>query len=326
MNLPVDLQAAVAAWLERNGPPKGRRDASRALTATYRGGGSSRDVDFAAYLVTRLPATHAAVARVLAELALLRPGFSPSSLLDAGSGPGTASWAALDRWPGIGAVTLLDESRPFLDLAAELARHGAPPLASATLRQGRLEALPAGLTAELVIAAYALAELPAETSAKAARHLWASSEALLVLVEPGTPQGFARLRAARDVLLAEGAVPVAPCTHAQACPMISPDWCRFAVRLPRSRAHMHAKAASLPFEDEPFTYLVMARDGGPTPGARIVSPPDHAKPAITFRLCREGRIERHAIARRDAVAYKQARKLGWGDLLVGAATEEDDIP
>ena len=144
-----------------------------------------------------------------------------------------------------------------------------------------------------------------------------------MLVEPGTPQGFARLRAVRQALVGEGAAPVAPCTHALACPIAGDDWCHFSVRLARSRAHMHAKAASVPFEDERFAYLVLARDGAPPEGARILAPPHHAKPGITFRLCTEGRVEERHVARREGAAYKQAKKLEWGDILVPAPNKED---
>jgi len=86
MSLPAAFQSAVAAWLEANGPG-GRRKESAALTATYQGGGSSRDIDFASLLVARLPATYAAVAKVLAEVSALRPEFVPASLLDAAITP-----------------------------------------------------------------------------------------------------------------------------------------------------------------------------------------------------------------------------------------------
>ena len=101
------------------------------------------------------------------------------------------------------------------------------------------------------------------------------------------------------------------------------DWCHFSVRLARSRAHMHAKAARVPFEDERFSYLVVAREGAVSGGARILAPPQHAKPGISLRLCTQGRIEPRHVARRDAAAYKQARKLDWGDL-IGPATEEHE--
>ncbi|MCA3562465.1 MAG: SAM-dependent methyltransferase [Aestuariivirga sp.] len=320
MSLPQALQGAVAAWLGRNAGD--RRRASAALSATYRAGGSSAGIDLGAYLVARLPATFAAVRRVLAELARLRPDLAPASLLDAGSGPGTASWTAAEQWPELAAVTFLDTSGPFLALAAELARHGPAPLALAAALQCSIGQLPEGLAADLVIAAYALAELPEARAAVIAGGLWRASRKALVLVEPGTPQGFARLRAVRQRLIGEGAIPVAPCTHALACPIAGDDWCHFRVRLPRSRAHMQAKSARVPFEDEPFAYLVLARDGARPQGARIVAPPQHAKPGVTLRLCGEGRLETRLIARRDSAAYKQARKLDWGGILAPATKEE----
>ena len=168
-------------------------------------------------------------------------------------------------------------------------------LASAAFRSGDLTTeVPA---ADLVVAAYALAEVPAAGQARAIAALWAAARQMLVLVEPGTPAGFARLRAARDRLLAEGAVPVAPCPHDQGCPMSGDDWCHFAVRLPRSRAHMHAKAARLPFEDEKFAYLALARTGEPTGGARVLAPPQESKAGMS-----SGSVRREAYPLRPCCA------------------------
>jgi ribosomal protein RSM22 (predicted rRNA methylase) len=324
MTLPARFQGAIAAWLEDQAPGA-RREASAALTATYRAGGSSREVDLASYLVARLPATYAAVARVLAEVAARRPDFAPESLLDAGSGPGTASWAALEIWPGLSRVTFLDNAPEFLALARDLAAGGPEALSGAQALPGAIETLPDTLRADLVVAAYALAELPLPVIAAAARKLWSASRAMLAIVEPGTPQGFARIRKVREALLAEGAVPVAPCTHALDCPISGEDWCHFSVRLARSRAHMHAKGASLPFEDERFAYLVLAREGEPSGQARIIAPAVHAKPGSSFRVCRAGRIETVTVARREKASYKHARKLDWGDL-IGPATGEEQGP
>jgi ribosomal protein RSM22 (predicted rRNA methylase) len=322
MTLPQRFQGAIAAWLARHAPG-GRRDGSAALSAAYRAGGTSGSIDFASYLVARLPATYAAVARVLDEVRALCPDFEPESVLDAGSGPGTASWAAAEAWPGLERVTFLDSTQSFLRLAAELALAGPAPLSRAEAVSASIETMQEGLRADLVVAGYALAELPLGLIREAAGRLWAASRAMLVIVEPGTPQGFARIRIARETLLADGAVPVAPCTHAMACPMADGDWCHFSVRLARSRAHMHAKAASVPFEDERFAYLVVAREGEPSGLARIIAPPRHEKPGSTFRLCTAGRIETRHVARRDKAAYKRARKLDWGDIIGPSGTGED---
>ena len=61
--------------------------------------------------------------------------------------------------------------------------------------------------------------------------------------------------------------------------MMGDDWCHFSVRLPRSREHMHAKRAKVPFEDERFAYLAVSRMGAVTGLSRILgncSPPELA--------------------------------------------------
>ena len=57
-----------------------------------------------------------------------------------------------------------------------------------------------------------------------------SGEGRLLLVEPGTRLGGKVLSRLRDILLEEGLWPLAPCTHANACPMLAPrwrSWCHF---------------------------------------------------------------------------------------------------
>lgn len=316
--LPAALRAAADRLLEG----VSRRDLaerSRRTTGVYRAGGGSRQAiaagaDAAAYLSTRMPATYAADLAAMTEAARLTPAFSPRSLLDAGAGPGGASWAALEAWPSLDQATLFDANPRFLDLARALAAEGPPALRDAAIVKGDLarDDLPA---ADLVVASYALAEIaPGALDAVAAR-LWAATHGLLVLVEPGTPAGFARLRAARTALVAAGAHVVAPCPHDRACPMAEPDWCHFAQRLPRSRDHRQVKAASVPYEDEKFAYLAAARTGvaaSPAP-ARILAPPRAAKPATTFKLCTPDGLAQRQVPRRDRAAFAASRRLGWGD-------------
>lgn len=318
-DLPATLKEALADELEG----VSRRDlAARAerTSRAYRAGGGSaaviRDADDAlAYALVRLPATYAACAAVFAEVRRMAPGFAPGRLLDAGCGPGAASWAAVEAWPGLAAVAWVDASGPFLGLAGRLGRHGPEPLRRPDVLVADLAADRPWPEADLVVASYAVAEMPDSRQGPMVRRLWAACRGLLALVEPGTPAGFRRILAARDALIDEGAEILAPCPHARACPLAAPDWCHFSVRLPRSRDHRLVKAAETPFEDEKFAYLVAARPGV-APRARsprILAHPQAGKAATVFKLCGPQGLDSRTVARRDKPAFARARRLGWGD-------------
>ncbi|WP_395670417.1 small ribosomal subunit Rsm22 family protein [Phenylobacterium sp.] len=273
--------------------------------------------DALAYSLARLPGTYAACLRAFAEAAAVAPAFSPRTMLDAGSGPAAASWAALATWGAIAEVAWLDSSAPFLDLAGRLAADGPPQLRASRRTRADLTAdadLPA---ADLVVASYALAEIAPAALGPLVDRLWRATAGVLVLVEPGTPAGFSRLRTARAALTTAGGGLLAPCPHEGACPIAGSDWCHFRVRVPRSRDHRLAKGADAPFEDEKFAYLAVARPAvavGPR-HTRILTPPKTAKPGIEFRVCTPEGIAPRFIPRRDKPAHAQARRLDWGDVL-----------
>src|SRR5258708_36571094 len=89
--------------------------------------------------------------------------------------------------------------------------------------------------------------------------MWEKTRDSLLIVEPGTPAGYARIIALRQQLIASGAHVAAPCPHDGNCPLTAPDWGHFTQRLPPSRAHKQLKSADLPYEDEKFSYVALTR-------------------------------------------------------------------
>ncbi len=268
-------------------------------------------MDLHAYVVTRMPATFATIRRALCELP---KDFEPRTLLDVGSGPGTASWAAAAFFPSLTDITFLDKNSAFLAMAKSLTKESAnSSLRSANAVLSDVLELGDAVAGELAIAAYTLAELPMAKVSSAAKAMWNACTNTLVIIEPGTPSGFERIRAARTLLINSGAHILAPCPHAHQCPIIEPDWCHFKVRLMRSREHLHAKSARVPFEDEKFSYLIASRYLTPPHSARILRPPIKSKPAIEFKLCTATGLLRQSVATRDKAEYKRVRKLEWGD-------------
>ncbi len=300
----------IENWLQEN-TTGSLREGTSALTRRYKKGGSSASADLAAYLVTRAPATFASTRHALREVARRCPDLTPKSVLDVGAGAGSATWAAMSMWPELDDMTFLDNNSRFLELAKTLFATTAIRL---TTQFGGIAevTLP---TADLVLASYVFAELPLESAASIALKIWSATNQTLVIVEPGTPNGFERLRTIRTALVASGAYVVAPCTHHNTCPISVGDWCHFTVRLPRSREHMHAKSAVVPFEDEPFSYLALSRAPIAINGARVLAPPRHRKFEVELKLCAGNGLHQLKVPRRDKPNYKRSSKLTWGDLL-----------
>ena len=322
VRLPEALRAAIEALQAGSGRAVSRHAAE--LSAAYRAMQPSQQAvtgaaDIAAYLAARMPATYAAVARVLDEALARLPGFSPQTALDAGAGPGTASWAVVEAFGGVTGLTLLDHNAGFLDIARSLAAHsGSTALVNAERIRGSLVA-PAldGRHFDLVVTSYALTELPDASIVEAALGLWERCDGALIIVEPGRTRDYQRLMAVRQALLGDGAQMVAPCPHADACPLPKGDWCHFSVRLPRSRAHKQAKGASLAYEDEKFSYLIVARPGLAIEAAeaRVIRQPEVKKFEVALALCTTEGLEQRPVAKRDAAAFKLAKKLDWGDVV-----------
>ena len=315
-DLPAELKAALASKAEG----LSRSDAAQradAISRTYRDGGGSDGIrtgaDALAYALARMPGTYAAVAASLNALAEVNPDFAPASLLDIGAGPGTATWAASEAFASIDTFTLLDANTALRDLATELARSH-PRFNTMRYESGDArKLLAAGPEADLVVASYVINELGENERAALADAMWAKTRDTLVVVEPGTPAGYARIIDLRARLIANGAHVIAPCPHDAACPLTKPDWCHFTQRLQRSRAHKHLKAADLPYEDEKFSYVVLSRAPPAHRPARVLAQPLVTKIAVTAKICAGDGIKTASVPHRDKPAYKRAKKWDWGD-------------
>ncbi len=306
--------------LQRLSEGRSRRDlADRAtvISEAYRSGGTSKPIaderDALAYALVRMPATYAAVSASIEALRGARPEFAPVSMIDAGAGAGTATWAAAGAYPSLSDFILLDANAALADLAKTLATPD-ERLADAGFRLGDIRQLLANApVSDLVVAGYLIGELDGRAQEDLADLMWERTRDTLLVVEPGTPAGYARIIALRAKLIAKGAHVLAPCPHDSACPLVAPDRCHFAQRLPRSRDHMLLKDADVPFEDEKFSYVALSRTPIENRASRVLAPPHTGKAAIDAKLCTTSGVIPASVPRRDKAAYAKARRWRWGD-------------
>ena len=322
MNDPADTLRHSLSTLLDGLPPKQAAQAVDRLIATYRGNTPThtpilRDrADVAAYAAYRMPATFEAVHHALEALAETVPDWTPTSHTDIGGGTGAATWAATATWPDAGdarSVTVLDWAEPALALGKELATAN-PALKKATWRRERIGTALTLAPTDLVTISYVLNELtPPDRTAvvDAAAHVAQT----VVIVEPGTPDGYTRIIEARDRLIAAGFRVAAPCPHSAACPIVpGEDWCHFSARVSRSSLHRQVKGGSLAYEDEKFAYVAATRLPTDPAPSRVVRRPQIRKGQVLLDLCEsEERLARRTVTNRHGDLYKAARDATWGD-------------
>lgn len=318
--LPRPVRAAIDRLLQGRDAATLRKT-SAALSERYRRGGCDEphirgETDVLAYLAARAPATYASIRRVIEETSLRLPGFAPSTLLDVGTGPGTALWAVLDRWPNLEHAQLFDREPRFIAAGREIAAGLPHEDLDITWGRGDLRVASLPPNADLVIASYALGELPPTDREATVLRLWAHTGTALIIVEPGTPRGFRTVLDARSTLLDAGGHVLAPCPTPHPCPKTDGEqWCHFAVRLPRLGVHRHVKQATLGHEDEKYTYLLVARQRGEPFDARVTARPLRASGRVLLELCQAPALHRRTVTKRDGAQYRRARDAEWGSAM-----------
>ncbi|CAA0812270.1 Unknown protein [Striga hermonthica] len=249
-----------------------------------------------AYVAARMPAVYSALYRVLNEVRRRVPDFTPAKVLDFGAGTGSALWAIMEVWPGsLEHINLVEPSQSMQRAGQSLVKdiEKMPIIQSYDSIQSLTKHInKSGRQHDLVIASYVLGEISSlKDRITLVRQLWDLTDDILVLVEPGTPQGSniisqmrshilwmekrrsrklqnAANKASKDLMtLKTGSFVVAPCPHDGPCPLQNTDkYCHFVQRLERTPSQRSFKPSKGPlrgFEDEKFCYVALRRGTRP---------------------------------------------------------------
>ncbi|MCB1115929.1 MAG: rRNA methyltransferase [Chlamydiia bacterium] len=257
------------------------------------------DLHRLAYLATRMPATYAVLCAVFNAIT------PPKTVLDCGAGPGTSLWALLDT--PVGDLTLLEKDPEFVKLGKKLS-----PETPFKVTWKEKSFLSFSEKAELILFSYSLNEIPKEKLHGVIERALNQTENYLVVVEPGTPEGFERIRSIRSQVLDRGFSLHAPCPHHNQCPMVGNDWCHFSARLPRTSLHRFLKQGSLGYEDEKYCYLIASMAPHIHSGARVLRHPIKRKGHVLATLCTKNGLEKRVIK------GKEKKEVNWGALIDNA--------
>lgn len=158
-------------------------------------------------------------------------------------------------------------------------------------------------------------ELSKEDVKRVIEKVWSKTDKVMVIVEPGTPQGYKNIKYVRDLLLSNKGYIVSPCSHNGKCEISSDDWCAFSCRVQRTRMHKILKDADAPFEDEKFSYIVFSKTPVNQAGARILRHPIINKGYSQFKVCTKEGIKDIKLSKKHGEIYKTSKKKSAGDSL-----------
>jgi ribosomal protein RSM22 (predicted rRNA methylase) len=169
LSLPYQLEAAIEAAL-RDMPASKWKSVAKTLSERYRTQRSGKENSLArgidetlGYAAIILPAAYAQLNGAMAAVKARVPYWQPESMLDIGSGPGTALWAATEHWPSLQKLTAWEREPAFIDLGRRLAKvSGRPTLLQTTWQKVIIGSKLPGQIAQydLVVFGHVLNELP----------------------------------------------------------------------------------------------------------------------------------------------------------------------
>lgn len=161
-----------------------------------------------AYANFFMPSRFGILTRVFRELKQIAPEFVPRRTLDFGCGPATVGAVLSDLWdgePGPEKYTGVDISQSMIDAATIMTRDRIKDCTFYTSNSEVIKrAAATGERFDLVVASYALSDLPNDPSRRIATQMMfelLDVGGYLVIVEPGNPIGSHTTRTARQFIL-----------------------------------------------------------------------------------------------------------------------------
>ncbi|MEM8709640.1 MAG: small ribosomal subunit Rsm22 family protein [Planctomycetota bacterium] len=251
---------------------------------------------------------------VLDEVELRHELPRPTSVLDWATGTGVAARRTLARLPDVKSVTLFDRDEAVLEFARRSVAEAFPEVHVTATTEAPVAQF------DLMLASHVLDEL--EPDGVGALRNAALRSGHVLLVEPGSKKTSRDLSALRDTLVDAFQV-LAPCTHAKACGILTPDhkrdWCHLFAKPP---AEVHTtgewseihRELRIDLRSLPYSFVALrARSlGAPEPvqaGARMLQRARLQRGRALLDLCDESGVrEASLLQRTDKALFKDLKK------------------
>lgn len=273
----------------------------------------SKEKEALAYSIMRMPATFCAVTIALRNTLNIAENCNIETVLDIGAGTGAATWA-INELVSPKEITCLEREEAMRTVGQILMKYNS--------EMKKVQWISEDITnsqfikgADLIVASYMINELKQEERKNVVKKLLDLESKIILIIEPGTPEGFKNIKEIQKIALENGAFIIAPCTHQKICKLPENDWCHATVRVERNKIHKILKSADAPYEDEKFSYIAISKENLGTAESRILRHPMIETGKITLKLCTNGNIEEKVITKKEKEKFKQAKKKKCGDAI-----------
>lgn len=276
------------------------------------------NLDTVSYSVIRMPATYSAISTCLEKVKEVYD-FDIKSVLDIGSGTGAAEWAIVDVFDDVNDITCLEREKGMREISKNYFSYSDELKNVKFIEADILNDDLNGIKKDLCVLSYIINELDENDRLKVIEKAINVTNKVLLVVEPGTPEGFNNVKNIRDYLYSKGYKIIAPCTGFMGrCDIPKDDWCASSVRVQRTKTHKYLKDAEIGFEDEKFSYIAISKEDVDFNLSdnvrRILRHPKIENGRVIVKTCLKGEIKEEIITKKNKDEFKLLKKKNVGDM------------
>ncbi len=274
----------------------------------------SSDKQAIGYITSRMPETSVIIDDVLNKISnLIDLNKEVNSVLDLGSGTGSALWA-LENYVNKINIYAVEREPEMVKYSQKLSKD--LELKITYIQEDVLsKTVEDLLETDLVLESFMLNEMNDQDRRQTLDLMVQKAKKYIILIEPGTPASYKKMMENRDYLLSKKLNLVLPCMHSEKC-ALKDDYCNFSVRVNRTKILKQVKEGSLGYEDEKYFYLVFSKEElSKTKNAMVIRKPLYRKSCVDLKLCtNSNEIKNVTITKKDKQKYSQAKNLKQGDM------------
>ena len=278
-------------------------------------------LDALAYLALRIPATYAQIYSAFLQIQEINPSWNPRSILDIGSGPGTAVWAALDIWSSVKQARCIDKNKNLLFLGKEIMEKASLAIDISLECKDIIEMSHYENKYDLVIIANILNELTLSQQEILLKKAFDQCNGIMIIIEPGTSIGVTIVQKVSKQFSGKANL-LAPYINNSF--IFDPKiWIHFSQRFIRPefqrRIRQHMRDSSLmasDWEDAKFAYVAI---GKILPKemiwGRCIGPVKKQKGFLEMFVLTQSEIKQVKIFKKNKKEYDFAKNLQWGAVI-----------